>query len=87
MTAREIQGHLEEMYGAEVSLTLISSVTDAVIDEVKAWQARPLDARTSNLLPQSRQHRTAMQRTTARLVKNAWLFNTSPTTHGWLGVR
>lgn len=43
MTVREIQGHLEEMYGTEVSPTLISSVTDAVIDEVKAWQARPLD--------------------------------------------
>jgi len=44
MTAREIQGHLEEIYGVEVSPTLISNVTDAVIDEVKAWQARPLDA-------------------------------------------
>ena len=43
MTVREIQGHLEEMYGAEVSPTLISSVTDAVSDEVKAWQSRPLD--------------------------------------------
>ena len=31
------------MYGTEVSPTLISSVTDAVIEEVKAWQARPLD--------------------------------------------
>src|SRR5438876_2473881 len=44
MTVREIQAHLEEMYGTEVSPTLISSVTDAVMDEVKAWQARPLDA-------------------------------------------
>ena len=44
MTVREIQSHLEEMYGAEVSPTLISSVTDAVMDEAKAWQARPLDA-------------------------------------------
>ena len=43
MTVREIQAHLEEMYGAEVSPSLISTVTDAVIDEVKAWQARPLD--------------------------------------------
>ena len=43
MTVREIQGHLEEMYGTEVSPALISSVTDAVIDEVKAWQVRPLD--------------------------------------------
>lgn len=44
MTVREIQGHLEEMYGTEVSPALISSVTDAVMDEVKAWQSRPLDA-------------------------------------------
>jgi putative transposase len=44
MTVREIQSHLEEMYGTEVSPSLISSVTDAVSDEVKAWQARPLDA-------------------------------------------
>lgn len=44
MTVREIRGHLEEMYGTEISPTLISSVTDAVIEEVKAWQVRPLDA-------------------------------------------
>jgi putative transposase len=44
MTVREIQGHLEEMYGTEVSPTLISSVTDAIADEVKTWQSRPLDA-------------------------------------------
>lgn len=44
MTVREMQSHLQEMYGAEVSPTLISSVTDAVLDEVKAWQSRPLDA-------------------------------------------
>ncbi|KKY05929.1 IS256 family transposase, partial [Xanthomonas phaseoli] len=43
MTVREIQSHLEEMYGTEVSPSLISSVTDAVVEEVKAWQARPLD--------------------------------------------
>ena len=43
MTVREIQAHLEEMYGTEVSPSLISTVTDAVVDEVKAWQARPLD--------------------------------------------
>ena len=44
MTVREIQAHLQEMYGAEVSPSLISNVTDAVVDEVKLWQARPLDA-------------------------------------------
>jgi putative transposase len=43
MSTREIQGHLEEMYGVEVSPTLVSSVTDAVIDEVKGWQNRPLE--------------------------------------------
>ena len=43
MTVREIQSHLEEMYGTEVPPTLISSVTDAVMDEAKAWQMRPLD--------------------------------------------
>ena len=49
MTVREIQGHLEEMYGTAVSPALISSVTDAVIEEVKAWQSRPLDALTHRL--------------------------------------
>ena len=44
MTVREIQAHLEEMYGTEVSPSLISSITDAVSEEVKAWQARPLDS-------------------------------------------
>ena len=46
MTVREIQSHLQEIYGTEVSPNLISSVTDAVADEVKAWQARPQDAIT-----------------------------------------
>ena len=44
MTTREIQDHLQELYEAEVSPALISKVTDAVLDEVKAWQNRPLDA-------------------------------------------
>lgn len=43
MTVREIQAHLTQMYGTEVSPSLISAVTDAVCEEVKAWQARPLD--------------------------------------------
>jgi putative transposase len=43
LTVREIQSHLEELYGAEVSPSLISTVTDAVADEVKAWQSRPLE--------------------------------------------
>jgi putative transposase len=44
MSTREITGHLEEIYGVEVSPTLISNVTDAVKVEVTAWQNRPIDA-------------------------------------------
>jgi len=44
MTVREIRGHLEELYGIDVSPDLISSVTDAVLEEVAEWQNRPLDA-------------------------------------------
>ena len=44
MTVREIQGHLQELYGVEVSPDLISRVTDAVLEEVREWQIRPLDA-------------------------------------------
>ena len=43
MTMREIQGFLLESYGVEVSPEFISSVTDAVMAEVSAWQARPLE--------------------------------------------
>ena len=44
LTVSEIQGHLEELYGTEVSKGLISTVTNAVWDEVTAWQNRPLDS-------------------------------------------
>jgi putative transposase len=44
MTVREIQGHLRELYGVEVSPDLISVVTDAVLEQVAEWQNRPLDA-------------------------------------------
>src|SRR5215203_3637665 len=43
MSTREIQGHLRELYGIEVSPDLVSAVTDAVLDEIAAWQARPLE--------------------------------------------
>ena len=43
MTVREIQGFLLEQYGTEVSPEFVSSVTDAVMDEVTAWQTRPLE--------------------------------------------
>jgi len=44
MTVRDIQGHLHEMYGVDVSAGLISEVTDGIQEEVKAWQDRPLEA-------------------------------------------
>ena len=44
MTVREIRGHLEELYGIDVSPDLVSAVTDAVLEEVAEWQNRPLDA-------------------------------------------
>ena len=44
MTTREIVDIYKEMYGADVSASLISKVTDAVIEQVGEWQSRPLDA-------------------------------------------
>ena len=44
MTTRDIRAHLREIYGVEVSPDLISRVTDAVVEELAEWQARPLDA-------------------------------------------
>ena len=43
MTTRDIRDHLAEVYGTEVSRETISKITDAVAEEVKAWQARPLE--------------------------------------------
>jgi putative transposase len=43
MTTREIQGHLEEMYQVEVSPSLISEVTDGIMEQARAWQNRPLE--------------------------------------------
>jgi len=44
MTTREIEGHLKEIYGVEVSPALVSQVTEAVSEEVKRWQSRALEA-------------------------------------------
>ena len=44
MSIREIQGHLRELYGIDVSPDLISAVTDSVLEEVTEWQNRPLEA-------------------------------------------
>ncbi len=42
MTVRDIQAHLEEIYGVQVPPDLISKVTGAVLEEVREWQNRPL---------------------------------------------
>ncbi len=44
MTTREIQGHLFDLYGTEISPALISNITDLVMEEAKAWQNRPLES-------------------------------------------
>lgn len=44
LSTRDIQAEIQEMYGVELSPTLISQVTDSIMDEVRAWQSRPLDA-------------------------------------------
>ena len=43
MTTREIQGHLEEMYQVEVNSSLISEVTEGVMEQARAWQSQPLE--------------------------------------------
>ncbi len=43
MSTREIAGHVQELYGVDVSPDLISAVTDAVLDEIATWQPRPLE--------------------------------------------
>ena len=44
MSVREIQSHLRDLYGIEVSPDLVSAVTDAVLEEITEWQNRPLEA-------------------------------------------
>jgi transposase-like protein len=44
MTTRDIEGAIRDLYGVEISHALIAQVTDAVLDEARAWQTRPLDA-------------------------------------------
>jgi putative transposase len=44
LSTREIQGHLEDIYGIGVSPTLISNVTDAVLEDVEGWRTSPLEA-------------------------------------------
>lgn len=51
MTVRDIQRHLEDLYGVDVSPDLILRVTSAVAEDVVAWQTRPLDAVAIDLRP------------------------------------
>ncbi len=44
MSVSDIKTQLQELYGAEISESLISRITDEVIDEVKIWQSRPLES-------------------------------------------
>ena len=44
MTTRDIQAQVQDLYGVEVSPTFISNITEAVMDEVRQWQNRPLDS-------------------------------------------
>ena len=44
MTTRDIQAQVQDLYGVEVSPTFISNITEAVMDEVRQWQNRPLAA-------------------------------------------
>jgi putative transposase len=44
MTTRDIQAQVQDLYGVEVSPTFVSNITEAVMDEVRQWQSRPLDA-------------------------------------------
>src|SRR3977135_4103832 len=49
MRTRDIEAHLREVYGVNASRELISNITDVVVDEIKAWQSRPLDEVYPNL--------------------------------------
>ena len=80
MTTREIQGHLEEMYQVEVSPSLISEVTEGVMEEARAWQNRPLepfygivflDALYVKMRHEGRVERSVHRRMASRLVP-AW---------------
>jgi hypothetical protein len=72
MSAREIVGHLRELSGIEASPDLVSAVTDAVLEEIAAWQARPLEPVYPGLLRRPagqgprRRHRPEQGRTHQR---------------------
>ena len=54
MSTRDIQAHIEELYGIGVSAALVSAVTDAVLEEVKAWLHRPLKPVYAIMYPSTR---------------------------------
>jgi putative transposase len=43
MTTRAMQAQIQELYGGEISPTLVSNITEAVMEQVRQWQNRPLD--------------------------------------------
>lgn len=44
MTTRDVQGHIADVYGVDISAELVSRITDAILPELRGWQSRPLDA-------------------------------------------
>jgi putative transposase len=90
MSCRQIQAHLEEIYAVEVSPDLISTVTDGVIDEVRAWQSRSLDPLYPILYPdalsgQSQRSRSGLEQ--SHLLGNRCKPSRNKGSSGDVGVR
>ena len=84
MTYSEIQGHLADIYGVEVSKDFLTRVTDAVMDDVRAWQNRPLDP--WRFLPVVANHDVLL--TATKLVRTCSGVRSSSTRRGrWLSSR
>jgi transposase-like protein len=78
MTTREIQDGLKEIYSVDVSPTLISAVTDSVLEDVKAWQSRPLDAVYPIVYLDARTRRSTWRsRSTSRARRSSWAFGSA----------
>lgn len=78
MTMREIQGHLVVPYATDVSPDLIGRVADAVLDEVREWQNRPLDSNYPVLFFDAKQHDAQLKISCYRLVLPPPKQNTRP---------
>ena len=75
-STREIQSFLEELYGVEISPTLVSSITDRVMEDVHAWRSNPVRTGPSRTKPC-----TSPWESTWTARKNYWAYG-SPTTKG-----